>query len=149
MNSKILSVACLATLSLTALPSLFAQQATSPSTSQSIPSATVPETRGGWPTSEEAVTRMSNKLNLSDDQKEKITPIIADRQAQMRSLVADTSGGRLQKARRAKSIMSDSDKKIEAVLTKDQKKTYEEMKEEMREQMRSRMQERSGSNPQQ
>jgi Spy/CpxP family protein refolding chaperone len=92
---------------------------------------------------------MSNKLNLSDDQKEKITPIIADRQAQMRSLVADTSGGRLQKARRAKSIMSDSDKKIEAVLTKDQKKTYEEMKEEMREQMRSRMQERSGSNPQQ
>ena len=86
---------------------------------------------------------MSNKLNLSDDQKAKITPIIADRQTQMRELMDDTSSRRLQKAQKAKSIMSDSDKKIEAVLSKDQKKTYEQMKEEMREQMRSRMQSRA------
>lgn len=149
MNSKIVFVACLAAFSITALPSLPAQQAAPPSANQQIPSETVPETRGGWPTPEEAVARMSNKLKLSDDQKAKITPVVADRQAQMRALMADTSGRRLQKARKAKSIMSDSDKKIEAVLTGDQKKTYEEMKEEMREQMRSRMQQRSNSNPQQ
>ncbi len=148
MNSKIVIV-CLAAFSITALPPLTAQQTAPPPASQQIPSQTVPETSGGWPTPEETVARMSSKLNLSDDQKAKITPIIADRQTQMRALMADTSGRRLQKARKAKSIMSDSDKKIEAVLTKDQKKTYEEMKEEMREKMRSRMQQRNNSNPQQ
>jgi len=147
MTSKIVFATCIAALSFTALPSLPAQQAAPPSANQQIPSQTVPETGGGWPTPEETVSRMSNKLNLTDDQKAKITPIVADRQAQMKALMADTSGRRLQKARKAKSIMSDSDKKIEAVLTKDQKKTYEEMKEEMREQMRSRMQQRN--NPQQ
>jgi Spy/CpxP family protein refolding chaperone len=110
---------------------------------QSIPSESVPETKGGWPTPQESVNRMSSKLNLSDDQKEKITPIITDRQNQMRALMADTSSHRLQKARKAKSIMSDSNNKIEAILTKDQKKTYEQMKEEMREQMQSRMQSRT------
>ena len=149
MDSKILFAVCLATLSITTLPSLSAQQATAPSANQSIPSESVPESRGSWPSPEEAVARMSSKLNLSDDQKTKITPIIADRQSQMRALMADTSGERLQKARKVKSIMSDSDKKIEAVLTKDQKKTYEEMKEERGEEMRSRMQQRNGGNPQQ
>jgi Spy/CpxP family protein refolding chaperone len=118
------------------------QQPTQPPDNQSIPSESVPETKGGWPTPEESVNRMNSKLNLSDDQKAKITPIIADRQNQMRALMADTSSRRLQKAQKAKSIMSDSDKKIEAVLTKDQKKTYAQVKEEMREQMRGRMQSR-------
>ena len=44
--------------------------------------------------------------------------------------------------------MSDSDKKIEALLTSDQKKTYEQMKEERREQMQSRRQELGNGNPQ-
>jgi phosphotransferase system IIB component len=74
---------------------------------------------------------MSGKLNLTDDQKTKITPIVAARQTQMRALMADTSGRRMQKARKAKSIMSDSDKKIEAILTNDQKKIYAEMKEQL------------------
>jgi Spy/CpxP family protein refolding chaperone len=118
------------------------QQPTQPSDNPSIPSESVPETKGGWPTPEESVNRMSSKLTLTDDQKAKITPIVADRQNQMRALMADTSSRKLQKARKAKSIMSDSDKKIEAVLTKDQKKTYEQMKEERHEQMQSRMQSR-------
>jgi Spy/CpxP family protein refolding chaperone len=116
--------------------------------SQTIPGESVPTTTGGWPTPEEAVARMSNKLNLTDDQKAKITPVIADRQTKMRALMADTSGRRMQKARKAKSIMSDSDKKIEAVLTSDQKKTYAEMKEQMKEQMQARMQQRNSGNMQ-
>ncbi len=149
MKSKILFVACLLALGASITPSAFSQQPPPPPSAPSIPSDSAPSTTGGWPTPEEAVARMSSKLNLSDDQKTKITPIIADRQSQMRALMADTSGRRMQKARKAKSIMSDSDKKIEAVLTSDQKKTYEQMKEEMREQMRARMQQRNGGNPQQ
>jgi Spy/CpxP family protein refolding chaperone len=88
---------------------------------------------------------MSGKLNLTDDQKTKITPIVAARQTQMRALMADTSGRRMQKARKAKSIMSDSDKKIEAILTSDQKKIYAEMKEQMKEQLQARRQQNAGS----
>jgi hypothetical protein len=143
MNSKTLIAATALSFGLFSSQLAMAeQQPTQAPTNQSIPSEAVPETKGGWPTPEETVNRMSSKLNLSDDQKSKVTPIIADRQTQMRALMADTSGRRLQKARKAKSIMSDSDKKIEAVLTKDQKKIYEQMKEEMREQMQSRMQSR-------
>jgi hypothetical protein len=89
-----------------------------------------------------------SKLNLTDDQKSKITPIIADRQTQMRALMADSSGRRLQKARKAKSIMSGSDKKIEAVLTGDQKKTYEQMKKQPKEQSQERGQQNANSDMQ-
>lgn len=102
------------------------------------------QSAGGWPSPEEVVSKMDKKLSLSDDQKSKITPIIADRQTQMKALMADTSGRRLQKARKAKSIMSDSDSKIMAVLNDQQKKEYTEMKQEMREQMQERRQQRGG-----
>jgi len=148
MKLKVLIVASLAVASLPYSRIAFGQQTSTSSSDQSILSTSVPTTTGGWPSPDEAVDRLSTKLNLSDDQKSKITPIIADRQAKMRELMADSSGRRLQKARKAKSIISDSDKKIEALLTSDQKKTYEQMKEERREQMQSRMQERGNGNPQ-
>ena len=96
-----------------------------------------------WPTPEEVVARMDSKLSLSDEQKAKITPIIADRQAEMKAL-AQSSGRRRKKGREMKSIMSESDKKIEAILNDDQKKKYEEMEQEMREQARQRRAQRHG-----
>jgi hypothetical protein len=146
MKSGTLFAVCLAVFSGCSMSYAGAQQLAPPSASQSIPAESVPATTGNWPSPQEAVARMSNKLNLSDDQKAKITPIIADRQTQMKALMADTSGRRMQKARKAKSIMSDSDKKIEAVLTKDQKKTYAEMKEQMKEQMQARKEQGNSGN---
>lgn len=145
MKSNILSAACLAALIGTSASYVVGQQPTPPPANQPIPSESVPTTTGGWPTPEEAVTRMSGKLNLTDDQKTKITPIVAARQTQMRALMSDTSGRRMQKARKAKSIMSDSDKKIETILTSDQKKIYAEMKEQMKEQLQARRQQNAGS----
>ncbi|MBN9614793.1 MAG: hypothetical protein J0G35_04400 [Acidobacteriales bacterium] len=149
MKSNTLSVACLAFVVVaTGASYAVGQQPTPPPANQPIPSESVPTTTGGWPTPEEAVNRMSSKLNLTDDQKAKITPIIADRQTQMRALMADTSGRRLRKARKAKSIMSDSDKKIQAVLTSDQRKTYAQMKEQRKEQLQERRQQHAGSDMQ-
>ncbi|MDE1176626.1 MAG: hypothetical protein PW789_08455 [Edaphobacter sp.] len=88
------------------------------------------------PPPEKVVEMMSSKLSLSDDQKTQITPIIADRQQKMMALKGDTSMRKMKKAREAKSIMDDSDKKIEAVLNDDQKKKYAEIKEEMKEKMK-------------
>ena len=141
MKSRLLIAAF--TLALAVAPFVRAQQSDAPPAGQGVPSESVPEVHGGWPTPEEAVAKMNDKLNLTDDQKAKITPIIADRQTRMRAVMSDTSGRRIQKARKAKSILVDSDKKIEAVLTKEQKNTYEQMKQEMHKQLRSRMQVRN------
>jgi len=74
------------------------------------------------PTPEEVVAMLDSKLSLTDDQKAQITPIIADRQQQLRAATADDSTRRFKKARKMKSIYEDSDKKINAILTDDQKK---------------------------
>lgn len=94
-----------------------------------------------WPTPEEVVARMDAKLSLTDDQKAKITPIITERQEKMKEL-ADSSGRRRKKGREMKSIMADSDAKINAVLNADQKKKYAEMEADAREHARERRQER-------
>ena len=88
-----------------------------------------------WPTPDQVVAQMASKLSLTDDQKAKITPIIADRQQKIKEL-AQTSERRRKKGREMRSIMSDSDKKIEALLNDDQKQKYEELKQERREQMK-------------
>ena len=95
------------------------------------------------PTPEEVVAKLGDKLSLSDDQKAKITPIIADRQQQMKALAADQSGRRFQKARKMKSIYKESDEKIKAILNDDQKKKYEELEQEKREEMKDRRKQHS------
>ena len=139
MNHKLLSGILL--LGSVSTLNAFGQQY-STAVSKVVYSDSSAQTPQEWPTPDQVVSRMNEKLNLSEDQKSKITPIIADRQTQVKALMADSSGRKMQKAKKAKSIMSDSDQKIMAVLNDDQKKKYEQMKDEMRDQMRSRMQQR-------
>ncbi len=96
-----------------------------------------------WPTPEEVVAKLDSRLSLSADQKARITPIIADRQQRLRAAATDQSGRRWKKAREMKSIYKDSDAKIEAVLTGDQKKKYEDTEKEMRAEMKERRQQRA------
>jgi Spy/CpxP family protein refolding chaperone len=149
MKSKLLFIACFAAFTSSSSTFMLGLQPSSAAIDQPVSSGPASQAEGGWPSPEEVVAKMSSKLNLTDDQKIKITPVIADRQTKMKALMADTSGRRMQKARKAKSIMSDSDKKIEAVLTSDQKKTYAQIKEETKEQMQARRQQANGGNPQQ
>ena len=95
-------------------------------------------------TADEVVQRLGEKLNLSDDQKAQIKPIIADRQQKMQELRSDTSMRRRQKARQMKSILKDSDKKINAILTPAQQKQYAELEQQMKEKVKERRQNRSG-----
>jgi len=139
MNHKLLS--CILVLGSVTTFSAFGEQY-STGVSRAAYSDSSAQTPQEWPSPDQVVSRMNEKLSLSEDQKSKITPIIADRQTQMKALMADSSGRRMQKAKKAKSIMSDSDQKIMAVLNDDQKKKYEQMKDEMRDQMRARVQQR-------
>lgn len=96
------------------------------------------------PSADDVVQRLGEKLNLSEDQKAQIKPIIADRQQKMQALRSDTSLRRGQKARQMKGIFEDSDKKIKAILTPDQQKQYADLEQQMKERRQSRRQNRGG-----
>ena len=101
------------------------------------------------PSPEEVVSRLDRQLSLTDDQKAKITPIIADRQQKMQALMTDQSASRREKRQKMKSIMQDSDNKIKAALTDEQKQKYTEMQQHRREQMKERRHHRMQENPSQ
>ncbi|SNS82506.1 hypothetical protein SAMN05421770_102463 [Granulicella rosea] len=85
---------------------------------------------------------LQTKLSLTDAQKGQIMPILMDRQQKMKDLQADSSGRPMQRGRKMKGIMEDSDKKIDAILTPDQQKQYAALEAQMREQMKERRAER-------
>jgi periplasmic protein CpxP/Spy len=134
LKKQLLFIACLFAL-LLAVPQITRAQDTASGQDQA----------GGWPTPEQVVEKLDQKLSLTDDQKAKIMPIIADRQQKIKALAADDSGRRFKKARKMKSIFSESDEKIKAVLTDEQKQKYTEMEQQMRDQAKQRMQERRAS----
>ncbi|HEY1264156.1 MAG TPA: hypothetical protein VGF06_11585, partial [Terriglobales bacterium] len=118
MKTKWSAIACTFALFSFLIPSALAQSA---------------DNSGGrqWPAPEEVVQKLDQKLSLSDDQKAKLTPLIAERQEKMKALASE-SGRRRKKAREMKAIYSESDEKIKAVLNDDQKQKYAEAEQEMR-----------------
>ena len=97
-----------------------------------------------WPSPEQVVAKLDSQLSLTDDQKAKITPIIAGRQQELKDLAA-SSGRRRKKARKAKSILDDSDQKIQAVLNDQQRQQYAQIKDQMRSEMRQHKEEASSN----
>lgn len=91
-------------------------------------------------TPDQVVAFLDSKLHLSDDQKKRIEPVIAERQQRLAALREDSSTPRLRKAHKLKGIFEDSDKKIEAVLTEQQKPVYQQVREQMKEEVRARIQ---------
>ena len=83
---------------------------------------------------------LSQKLDLSDDQKAQIQPILDDRRAKITALRNDQSLGRLQRMHKARKILEESDKKMNAILNPDQQKKYAELEQQMHAKMRERMQ---------
>jgi periplasmic protein CpxP/Spy len=96
-------------------------------------------------TSDEVVNTLATKLDLTDDQKAQIQPIIADRQQKLAALKADTSMRPMQKKRKLKGIFEGSDKKIKAVLNDQQIQQYTRLEQQMKDQMRERTQNRGST----
>lgn len=121
-----------------ALASLHVSAQTPNQDTQAAEPATTPAPR----TPDSIVDMLTTRLSLSDDQKAKIAPIIADRQEKMRAVMNDTSSRPRQRMRQAKGIREESDKQINAILTPDQRQTYKQIEQEMQQQMRQRLQDR-------
>jgi hypothetical protein len=137
-------------LSIAGLFALLVVLASAPSVAQTAqdPPSSSDQAGRQLPSPEEVVARLDEKLSLSDDQKARITPIIADRQQKLKALAADSSGRRYKKARKMKEIFSESDEKIKAVLNDEQKQKYAEMEQQMREEFKQRRQQRADSSSQ-
>jgi periplasmic protein CpxP/Spy len=91
-----------------------------------------------------------NPLNLTDDQKAKLRPIIMEENQQMESLRNDSSMTQEQKIAKANQIRAEASPKIKAILTPEQLQKLAELQQEhVREQQQSQPAPPSSSQPQQ
>ncbi len=79
-------------------------------------------------TAENRLEEMSKQLNLTDDQKAKLKPILQDEAQQLQAVHNDTSLSHDQKMAKVKEIREAHKPQINDILTPDQQKKWEEMK---------------------
>ncbi len=75
-----------------------------------------------------------NPLNLTDEQKEKLRPIVADENQQLEALRSDTSMSQEQKMQKANQIRESASPKIKAILTPEQLKKLAELQDQAKQQ---------------
>ena len=99
--------------------------------------APAPENHAGMHHNGESVDQhlqmLSEKLNLTDDQKAKLKPILQDQMQQMKAVHEDSSLSREQKRDKLKSIHQSLSDQINAVLTPEQQTKFKQMRQEQME----------------
>jgi periplasmic protein CpxP/Spy len=78
------------------------------------------------------LARLTQKLNLTADQQTQIRPILVDRQQKLHGLMQNQSLAPDDRRSQSRSIMSDSNSRIEAVLNDTQKPKFEAMQQQRR-----------------
>ena len=79
---------------------------------------------------DEQLQMLSEKLNLTDDQKTKLKPILQDQMNQMKAVHEDSSLSPEQKKAKMKSIHESMHDQINAVLTPEQQTKFKQMQQE-------------------
>ena len=79
---------------------------------------------------ENRLQQMSQQLNLTEDQKTKLKPILQEEAQKLRELKNDTSSSRQEKMQKAKQIHSEYKPQIDAILTPEQQQRWQQMKQE-------------------
>ncbi|MFY9560925.1 MAG: hypothetical protein WAQ52_11885 [Terriglobales bacterium] len=87
----------------------------------SAQSATAPAKRNPMDRAEQRLKRLAKRLNLTDDQKEKLKPILQDEERQLQSLQDDGSLTPQQKRTRTRGIRMTSKAQMDDILTPEQK----------------------------
>lgn len=92
-----------------------------------------PEQGGGQyghgqpPSADQRLQRMTQQLDLTSDQQEKIKPILENESTQMQGLRADSSLSQEDRMAKMKQIRETTTSQINPILTADQQKKYAEM----------------------
>ncbi len=84
---------------------------------------------GGNP--QERFKKMAEELGLTEDQKEKLQPILKEQGEKMREIFQDQNLSREEKMPKLKEIREGFTAKIKAILTPEQQEKYEKMVKEM------------------
>ncbi len=96
--------------------------------------------RGMMMKPEERVKQLDEKLKLSDDQKTKLTAVFTEQAESMKKMREEMQGGDRDAMReKIQKFRAENDVKVSAILTDDQKKTYEVWQKEQRAEMQKRM----------
>lgn len=85
--------------------------------------------RGQGMNADDQLQRMSRMLNLTDDQKAKIKPILEEQSSKMHELMQDTSISQEDKRSRFQAIHQDTMSQIKPILTPDQQQKLANMRE--------------------
>ena len=88
-------------------------------------------------TAESRLEEMSKQLNLTDDQKAKLKPILQDEAQQLQAVHNDASLSHDQKKAKAKEIHAAFKPQVNNVLTTDQQKQWKETKKKAKEREKS------------
>jgi Spy/CpxP family protein refolding chaperone len=99
------------------------------------------------PSPDKQAAHMAKALGLSADQQSQLQPILADRDQKVQALMQNQSLSPRDRHVQMKGIAQDTDSKINAILTDDQKQKYEAMKENRREKMMARRQANQATQP--
>jgi len=81
---------------------------------------------------------LTKKLNLTPDQQAKLLPILSDRQQQMQAVFSDTSLSAKERHEKMRAIREDNEAKVKALLTDDQKQSYEQLRQQMHDRQQQR-----------
>lgn len=103
----------------------------STSFAQNTNSTARPERRG--PNIKQRVERLSTELNLTADQKTKLTALFEKELKEGRELREDTSVSKEERREKWKALRQAQDKELKTILTSEQLEKYKEMREKMRE----------------
>lgn len=107
---------------------------------QSAQTATTAQTGEMHARVQEFLQRVATELNLTDDQKAKIKPILQDEYKQLTAVHEDASMSSDQKMTKAKEIHATAKSQIQAILTPEQQQKFAQMKEELRQSWESEQQ---------
>ncbi|MDE3057810.1 MAG: hypothetical protein KGJ59_07630 [Bacteroidota bacterium] len=88
---------------------------------------------------------LKDSLGLSDEQTAKVQAIFLKSMGQMAKEREEHQGDRMEMMQAMRTHMQEMDKEINALLTPDQQKKYEQLVKERRERMRQRMQNQDGN----
>jgi len=78
-------------------------------------------------TPDQQLQRMTKTLNLSDDQQQKIKPLLENQSQQMQSLRQDTTMSREDRMAKMQQIRQSTNEQIKEILNPDQQKQFEQM----------------------
>jgi len=90
------------------------------------PEAATPDRRAGI---QARLKQLSAQLNLTDEQKEKLKPIFQEQFGKVRELRQNTALSREDKLAKLKELREDTNKKIEPILTAEQKEKWQKFQQ--------------------